>query len=363
MSDETMVAISGLGMVSPFGVDLEETWKKMAAGERAPLSQLTSSLSKRSFPYLAVPREAVRDYERHPRLRRSSEISHYAAIAGMNALRDAGLEETSDPSRIGVVFAISSGGVRYTTRFYHDIISTGAGTASPLLFPETVYNAPASHLAALLKLDGMSYTLVGDSMVGLSALSFGADLVATGQLEHCVVVASEEAEWILCEAFRRSRFFTGGDETRPFGGPGNRGTVFSEGAAAVVLSRSGNVKISKIHRGRPFFQSSEAGPALRAVLSDLGAAPEVVVSGANGTRLDDAELAALDSVWPTAQKLTPKSALGESVGAGALQQVVLGAHLVQRGDFQRAGISAIGYNTLAAGAVLESINGSASPSK
>ncbi len=345
------VKISGLGMVSPFGTDVGDTWRRISAGERAPLSQLTSTLSSRTFPYLAVPRESVREYERHPRLRRSSEISHYAAIAGMKALHDAGLDEKT--GRIGVVFGISSGGVRYTTRFYHDIISTGAGTASPLLFPETVYNAPASHLAALLGLDGMSYTLVGDSMVGLSALSLGADLVGTGQLDHCVVVASEEAEWILCEAFRRSRFFTNSDETKPFGGPGNRGTVFSEGAAAVVLSRSGSIEIAGLHRGIPYFKSASAGVAMRSVLSELGEPPDVVLTGANGTRLDDAEAAALRAIWPAAETIHCKAALGESVGAGALQQTVLAAHLLRENGCERAGISAIGYNTLAAGAILQ----------
>ncbi|MEO7931781.1 MAG: beta-ketoacyl synthase N-terminal-like domain-containing protein [Chthoniobacterales bacterium] len=345
------VAISGIGLVSPFGTDVAETWRRISAGERAPLSELTSSLSSRTFPYLAVPRESVREYERHPRLRRSSEISHYAAIAGMKALQDAGIDPKT--SRIGVVFGISSGGVRYTTRFYHDVITTGASTASPLLFPETVYNAPASHLAALLGLDGMTYTLVGDSMIGLSALSFGADLVATGQLDHCVVVASEEAEWILCEAFRRSRFFTIAAETKPFGGPGNRGTVFSEGAAAVVLSQSGSIEIAAVHRGIPYFKNTAAETALRTVLSDLGDTPEVVLTGANGTRLDDAEASALQAVWPGAKMIAGKAALGESVGAGALQQTVLAAQLLRENVCQRAGISAIGYNTLAAGAILQ----------
>lgn len=347
------VAISGIGIVSPFGTNVEETWNKISAGERAPISYLSSPLAETVFPYLAIPREAIRDYERHPRLRRSSEISHYAAIAGMNALCDAGLKEKIDESNMGVVFGISNGGVRYTTRFYNDIISTGAGTASPLLFPETVYNAPASHLAALLGLDGMSYTLVGDSMVGLSALTFGADLVATGQLEHCVVVASEEAEWVLCEAFRKSRFCVHREEIKPFGGPKNRGTIFSEGAAAVVISRRGLIEMTDFHRGIPFFNRKEAGKTLRSVLGSLGFPPEAVFTSANGTAFDDEESFALKSAWPKAERINCKAALGESIGAGALQQTVLAVETLRRGTFQRAGVSAIGYNTLAAGIVLQ----------
>ena len=51
---------------------------------------------------------------------------------------------------IALIFAVSNGGVIYTKRFYHDIVESGAQSASPLFFPETVFNAPASHLAAIL---------------------------------------------------------------------------------------------------------------------------------------------------------------------------------------------------------------------
>ena len=348
MSD---LSISGIGLVSPLGTDVADTWRRVQAGERPPISQLRYGTSKRTFSVHTVPREFIRAYERHPRLRRSSEISHFATIAGMNAHQDAGLSEKTE--NVGVVFAISSGGVRYTTRFFQDVISTGAATASPLLFPETVFNAPASHLAALLGIDGLSYTLVGDSTIGLSALSFGADLLATGQLDHCLVVATEEVDWILCEAFRLSRYFTQAEATRPFGGPHRRGTVFSEGAAAVVLSREGSVKLAAIHPGVPFFKKKAAETALRTVLEELDMRPEIVFSNANGTTMDDAEKAALDAVWPQIPTIAGKVSLGESVGAGALQQLVLAVQALREGQFQSAGISAIGYNTLASGAILQ----------
>ena len=70
--------------------------------------------------------------------------------------------------RIALIFAVSNGGVTYTKRFYHEIVGTGAQAASPLLFPETVFNAPASHLAAILGVTGATYTLVGDGAVGLA---------------------------------------------------------------------------------------------------------------------------------------------------------------------------------------------------
>ncbi|HEY5752492.1 MAG TPA: beta-ketoacyl synthase N-terminal-like domain-containing protein [Chthoniobacterales bacterium] len=358
-----MTFISGIGLVTPFGADLDQIWVRLLAGEPPAVEQLTTSLSDRTFPYLAVPRDAIRTYERHPRLRRSSEISHFAVIAGLNAMVDAGIDPKSPPANSGVVFAISSGGVRYTRRFFDGLIHEGSAAASPLLFPETVYNAPASHLAAVLGLDGISYTVVGDSSVGISALAMGVDLLETGQLDHCIVVGAEEADWILCQAFKSWRAFRPSDRLRAFGPARERSTVFSEGAGAIVLSRKGPVEITRIHAGLPFFRQSEAKTALNAVFQDLahGETTSGVVASANGTALDDVEHQVLDAFFPAAPVYAVKEMLGESLGASALQQIVTGVLALRKQKFPNSDvlpesvlISALGYNAQATGAILAS---------
>jgi 3-oxoacyl-(acyl-carrier-protein) synthase len=110
-----------------------------------------------------------------------------AVQAAREALHSAG-DSIVEPSRLACVFAVSSGGVNHTRRFYQDIVATGPQIASPALFPETVFNAPGSHLAALLGSNGPSYTLVGDSSVGLTAMHFGARLLASNADIDRVVV-------------------------------------------------------------------------------------------------------------------------------------------------------------------------------
>src|SRR6202034_915587 len=111
-------------------------------------------------------------------------ISLFAAAACLAALRDAGLDPTN-PGKCALIFAVSDGGVIYTRKFYDQVVGEGSG--SPLLFPETVYNAPCSHVAALLGLDGITYTLVGDASAGLAAVRLGVDLLASGQVDHCII--------------------------------------------------------------------------------------------------------------------------------------------------------------------------------
>ena len=140
-----------------------------------------------------MPPAAVAEASRYPRLRRASAISRFAVLAGLDALRDGALElDEVSAARTALVCAISNGGVIYTRRFFHDIVKSGAPAASPLLFPETVFNAPASHLAAILGITGASYTLVGDGAVGILALKMAEDLMADPDLDRCLVVGARK---------------------------------------------------------------------------------------------------------------------------------------------------------------------------
>src|SRR5262249_10604575 len=142
----------------------------------------------------------------HPRLRRASAISRFAAAAGLHALESAGLKlDSQTAERIALIFAISNGGVIYTKRFYRDIVNTGAQAAIPLLFPQTVFNARASNRAATLGLTGAPSTLVGDGAVGLAAIKMADELMQNEALDYCLVVGTEEIDWLLCDAYRRWR--------------------------------------------------------------------------------------------------------------------------------------------------------------
>ena len=93
-------------------------------------------------------------------------------------------------------------------------------TASPILFPETVFNAPASHLASVLGSVSINYTLVGDSGVFLQGLALAARWLEEGQVPACLVVAAEEGDWIIADVLQ---YF-------------DRSARLAEGAGALLLS-------------------------------------------------------------------------------------------------------------------------------
>src|SRR5207237_905048 len=154
--------ISVMGWVTPLGRGVDAVWNRLLLGEEALAQPISDPVSEKRYSAFRVPAEALAKLPPHPRLRRASAISRFAAAAGLEALEDAGIKlDPESAKRIALVFAVSNGGVIYTRRFYRDIVTSGAQAASPLLFPETVFNAPASHLAAILGITGATYTLVG----------------------------------------------------------------------------------------------------------------------------------------------------------------------------------------------------------
>jgi len=365
--------IGGMGWVTPLGSGIGHVWERLLAGDVATPETITSPLSPRSYSVFRVPLEATANAPAHPRLRRSSAISRFAVVAALAALEDAGLQlDAAAAERTAIIFAISNGGVVYTKRFYHDVVETGSQAASPLLFPETVFNAPASHLAAILGITGASYTLVGDGAVGLLALKMAEDLMQSPSLDRCLVVGAEETDWLLCDAYRRWHLLRDQPPLEVFQEQ-SRGIILSEGAGAILLESegrafdrpSGSVHFETIDAGGNFRSQREAADCVEKVFAELAPTNEdVVVASANGTFIDRAERAAILRHCPAAAVYAPKAALGESVGASSLWQVIVAAEALRTGVLptamgalprqikhaaRRAIVSACGMNQQVAG--------------
>jgi 3-oxoacyl-(acyl-carrier-protein) synthase len=320
------LAIAGMGWVTPLGANVSAVWNQLLGGEEATAETISSSLNPRSYPAFRVPEAAIAAMPKHPRLRRASAISKFSVVAGLAALQDARVEASEIAERVALIFAISNGGVIYTKRFFHDVVETGAQSASPLLFPETVFNAPASHLAAILGITGASYTLVGDGAVGILALKMAEDLMQSETLDYCLVVGAEEVDWLLCDAYNEWRLLRPHPPIEPFSRP-PRGMILSEGAGAVLLGRNGKVAIDRISAGGDYPRQKNASAWLRKIFRELKPkeSSSLLVASANGTFVDLAEFDAASAELPDALIYSLKGALGESVGASALWQTIAGA--------------------------------------
>jgi 3-oxoacyl-(acyl-carrier-protein) synthase len=315
--------LRGIGAVTPLGANVEQTWAELLGGAEATRQAFANGFGGRTYHCARVPQKFTAGVARESRLRRSGTISLLGVTAGLAALENAGISR--DQARGGaIVFAISCGGVEYTRRFYHEVVTEGANNASPLLFPETVYNAPASHLASLLKIDNRDYTLVGDSSVGISAVHFATQLLATDpELEFCIVVGVEETDWVLADAFATWRMVTNQSSFEIFGS--TRGTILAETAAALVLGRSGRIQVARVSGGIPFFRQRDASSALRDVVTQVrrDKSPAAILCSANGTFADRAEEIVFRETFGSVSVYGHKPAIGDSLGASGVLNIVL----------------------------------------
>lgn len=328
--------IIGSGWVTPLGRPVRDVCKKIRDGI-LPGTLGVVEIGGNSWPVYRVEESDVADTTSFGRLRRSGNISKFALMAAMDAVAAAGLTP-QDTKSLPILFATSDGGVNYTRRFFEGLVARGSGAGSPLLFPETVYNAPASHIAAFFGSDAEATAIVGDSCAGLSALTAGCALL--DNFPHILVVAANENDAISAAGYSHWKFLKQNSED-------SNGHFFSEGAAAVVLSRSGpGPKILWCAEGRGFFDPKEAGDSLSSLIQSQGSKTEIWLPSSQQTPLEHAESGAVK----IKSAINIKHSLGESLAASALMQIVAAAHWCEGAETL---VTVLGFGGSVAAAIVQ----------
>lgn len=335
------VLVNGIGAVSPAGWGVAALRDAVAGGQPWPTQTVARPGWKEPMLLRRVPSPSPRpDFLAHARLRRSSAIAQYTVAAAMEALGEEAVRVQSGAVRLGIVVCVMAGCVAYSRRFYEETLKDPA-TASPLLFPETVFNAPASHLAALLSATGPSYTLVGDDSTVLQGLALGADWLLTGQVDGCVIVGAEETDWIEADAMRLFQ----------------RDSIHGDGAGALYL-KTGNksegppatAELACVTDSFLFTQRQDRATAARRMCAQLPARDrnELLCASAHGHRIHDRAEADAWQDWPGA-RVAVRKILGEAFSAAAAWQCVLACDALRRDHFAAANVSVVGANLQAIG--------------
>jgi hypothetical protein len=332
------VFVCGLGAVSPAGWNAADLRAALKRGEPLPVQPLQRPGWDMPLRARLVPPPVARPaFLAHPRLRRSSPITHYAAAAALEAV--AGLRRGNETKQsLGVVVCLQSGCVQYSFRFFDEALKDPA-TASPLLFPETVFAAPASHVAALLENTPLVYTLTGDPACFLQGVLLGIQWLQERRVEACVVIGAEETNWLHADALWHFDHYA----------------IVGVGAGAVCLSldpaKSLGVELSAITDAHTYTNRTNRFRAARLMREQLsaGSPAELLCDGVNGShRSDAAELGAWRD-W-TGQRISPKCVLGEGLMAAGAWQCLAACQGILSGEFSAATVSLVGSNQQAIGA-------------
>lgn len=328
------IFIAGTGAVSPAGWSVAALRDAFAKGEPLVPQDLQRPGLDRSLRALRVPPPNPRPgFMGHSRLRRTSSITQFAVAAALEAL---GPREPASTSRIGVIVCVFSGCVNYSRRFYDETLKDPS-TASPLVFPETVFNAPASHISAYLGSTAINYTLVGDSGTFLIGLATAANWLMDGKVDECLVVGTEEIDWLTSDAVRLF----------------DRRQILSEGAGAVLLRKFGSVELSAI-TDEHLYVGSTKNAALQKMRAELpiSASSALLADSTSGDAGISAEESALWRDW-AGPRISPKRILGEGLMASAAWQMVAAADTLTNGSAKEAFVSIAGFHQHAVGAHLK----------
>jgi 3-oxoacyl-[acyl-carrier-protein] synthase II len=243
------VAICGMGAVLPSEVSQRMKGLNEASGEH-----IVRCVDKTN--------ERLATLQNEPRVRRASPITLFMLAAAQEALAAC---PTLRRDRLGIVASFNTGAIVATRRFFEGVIKSGQRFASPNLFPETVFNSPTSHVAAVLGAAGPCYSLVGDEAAWVNAIRVAGSWLANGLVDEVLVIGAVELDGIVIDAFERAGWLP------PHG---RTGYVPSEGAGALLLRRAepgDDIRIVQLADGFTYRKRSEALPSARECLSHFPA--------------------------------------------------------------------------------------------
>jgi 3-oxoacyl-[acyl-carrier-protein] synthase II len=322
------VAITGIGIVSPFGVGTGAFWSGLCAGA-CPLVPGADGV-----PTGAAPALDARAFVRTSGGRRIDHASLLALAAARLALEDAKLPEGAvSPSRTGLALGSALGNVRETVSFMDRVYERGAG--NPLVFPNMVMNAALAYVSIELGVTGPTVMTCDLEVSGESAIAWGVRTILDGAADVCLAGATDElADAIIPPVLREARVVTR-SVARPLD-PGSDGHAIGEGAAVFVLEsverarRRGARVVARIepHPGfgvpSPLHGYPPDADGLTRRLAPLLADADLVVACASGLpSLDEVEARMLARTVGRRTPITaPRGALGHFGGAGALAVAV-----------------------------------------
>ncbi len=361
MSERRRVVITGMGVLTPLGLSLAETWENAKAG-KSGVTRITQ------FDASAMPTQIAGElkgfkpeaYMPAKEARRMARCSQVALAATQQALADAGLTlPLANPERVGVAVGVGMGGMEWTCNQARVYWEKGVGAVSPFALTAALPNIPTYHVSIYTGAQGAVIAPVAACASGTQAIGEAAEFIRHGRADVMFAGGTEALVYdIAIGAFCAMRAMsTRNDEPERASRPFDRdrdGFVFAEGAGILVLesldhalARGARIyaevlghasSLDAYHIAQPDPEGRGAQRAMRWALEDAGIAPEEVDyinTHGTGTPLGDPiETFAVKSVFGAhAYKLalsSTKSMMGHTMGAaGAIESVITVMTLVE----------------------------------
>ncbi|MGB3276898.1 MAG: beta-ketoacyl-ACP synthase II [Castellaniella sp.] len=236
------VVITGLGIVSPVGNDVQSAWDNLIHG-RSGIGRVTRFDASVLNSQIAgeVKGFNVTDYMGAKEAKQMDSFIHYGVAAGIQAWRDSGLDiAAEDADRIGTIIGSGIGGLPRIEETQIEYLERGARRISPFFVPASLINLISGQLSIMLGLKGPSYAVVSACTTGLHCIGDAARLIEYGDADIMVAGGAESSVSPLgMGGFAAMRALsTRNDDPETASRPWDRdrdGFVLGEGAGVLVL--------------------------------------------------------------------------------------------------------------------------------
>ncbi len=352
------VVVTGLGIVSPVGSTLETAWGNIKAG-KSGINTIEPEVFDASEFSVRIAGNVkgfkVDDYIKPKDQKKMDAFIHYGIGAGVDAIRDSGIEVTeANAERIGVVMGSGIGGLQTIERNYNAFLNGGPRKISPFFVPASIINMVAGNLSIMFGLKGPNMSIVSACATATHSIGDAARMIVYGDADVMVAGGAEMGSTPLgIGGFAAARALsTRNDDPKAASRPWDvdrDGFVLGDGAGVLVLEEYEHAKArgariycelvgygmssDAYHMTSPSEGGEGAARCMRNALRDAGLnADQVDYINAHGTSTpagDKAEtfavkLALGDHAYKTAVSST-KSMTGHLLGAAGGIEAVFSA--------------------------------------
>jgi 3-oxoacyl-[acyl-carrier-protein] synthase II len=353
MTAERRVVVTGLGVVSPLGCDVDEMWRSLVAGESG-VGEITRFDHTNHRVHIAAEVKGFdpEDHIEKRKVRRLDLFSRYAVGAAKMAAADAEFDPRTEAERVGAVMASGVGGLQTLQSEIEKLIEKGPERVNPLLVPMMIPNMGAAHVSLELGTKGPLSATCTACAAGSDAIGFATRLIRHGDADVMFAGGSEAPiSPVAVAGFASARALSMRNDdpasaSRPF--DRNRdGFVMGEGAGCLVLEElthaqargariyaevaGAGMSSASFHMTLPDETGEAQARALTLALSEARLEPsDLDYINAHGTSTgpgDIAETRALKvALGDDARKVaisSTKSMIGHCLGAsGAIEAVI-----------------------------------------
>ncbi|MBI2864863.1 MAG: beta-ketoacyl-ACP synthase II [Chloroflexi bacterium] len=356
------VVVTGIGMVSPLGLDLQSSWESLLAGKSG--ADFISLFDAQSFDTKFAAEVKGFDpttYIDRKEARRMDRFVQFAVAASMQAVEHAGLKiGAGNQNDIGVIIGSGIGGITSLSEQFKVLLERGPSRVSPFLIPMMITDMASGQVSIAIGAKGPNFCTTSACASGADAIGVAGEFIRRGDAKVIIAGGSEAPITpIGVAAFNSMRALSTRNDappkaSRPFDA-GRDGFVIAEGAAVLILESLEHA----LDRGAPILaellsygatgdafhitQPAEGGEggvrAIKMALDKAGVDPTAVgYINAHGTSTplnDKLETMAVKSVFGDhAYKLamsSTKSMTGHPLGAAGAIEAAICIMAIQHG--------------------------------